>query len=57
MTNNIEQKILEEEKEILKEIKKEEVEIKNLTRNGKIDMGLIAFAIIAVYGGFAYWKN
>ena len=57
MTNNIEQKILEEEKEILKEIKKEEVEIKNLTRNGKIAMGLIAFAIIAVSGGFAYWKN
>lgn len=55
--SNLSQKILEEEKEILKEIKKEESEIKKLSRNAKITFGLIAFLIIALSSGFAYWKN
>lgn len=53
---NIEQKILKEEKEILNEIKKEEQEVKKLSKNTHIIMGLIAFVIIALAGAFAYWQ-
>ena len=54
---NTSQKILKEEKDILKEIQNEEKEIKELSRNTKIFMGLIAFLIIAGASGFAYWEN
>ena len=51
-----EKKILREEEEILKKIKDEEKDMKKLSRNSHIALGLIAFLIIAGASGVAYWK-
>lgn len=44
------------EKNIIKEIKNEEKEIKKLSRSTHIMMGLVAFIIIVLAGAFAYWQ-
>jgi len=53
---NKEQSILDKENEILKEIKKEQVEIKNVARNQFLISILIALIFTGTAIGLIYWK-